>query len=223
MDQGFVEYDNSNASKHIENTDKGPALTKGSSSKEQTDKALAFVEKHATERWFLWVHYYDPHFAYEPHPEVTPFGTDRISHYDGELKFTDLHIVRLLEKIYPNTVVVITGDHGEGFDEHALDLHGYDLYAPKTKVPLIIRVPGIAPRRSTTPAGHIDILPSLVNLAGGRATPEMMGVWLVGPMTGVERQRVVFQQLSFAGNRELRAGADAKCHVIYNVSPDTSR
>ena len=33
--------------------------------------------RHAAQRWFLWVHYYDPHSAYEPHPEVPSFGSDR--------------------------------------------------------------------------------------------------------------------------------------------------
>ena len=222
MDQGFTEYDNANASLHQGVTGAGPEQTKGSSSKEQTDKAIAFVDKHAADRWFLWVHYYDPHFAYEPHADVQPFGTDRMALYDGELKFTDLHIGRLLDHVGPNTVVVITGDHGEGFGEHTIDLHGYHLYSPQTKVPMIFRVPGIAARRSTTPAGHVDILPTLVNLAGGTASPEMMGTSLLGSIMGTDRDRVVFQQLSYEGNHEMRGGAGKQCHVIYNVSPDTS-
>ena len=32
----------------------------------------------------------------------------------------------------------------------------------------------------------------------------------------------MFQQLSYEGNHEMRAGASRDCHVIYNVSPDTS-
>src|SRR5439155_803576 len=73
----------------------GPERSRGSSSKEQTDKAIAFVTHHASERWFLWVHYYDPHADYEPHPEVPTFGTDDVARYDGEIEFTDRHIGRL--------------------------------------------------------------------------------------------------------------------------------
>jgi arylsulfatase A-like enzyme len=222
MDQGFAEYDNANASLHHGVSNAGPEQTSGSSSKEQTDKAIAFVDKHANDRYFLWVHYYDPHYAYEPHAEIQPFGSDRMALYDGELKFTDLHIGRLLDHVGPNAVVVITGDHGEGFGEHTIELHGYHLYAPQTKVPVIVRVPGLAPRRAQTPVGHVDILPTLVNLAGGVATSEMMGMSLVGALTGTDKDRVVFQQLSYEGNHEMRGGADAQCHVIYNVSPDTS-
>jgi arylsulfatase A-like enzyme len=116
----------------------------------------------------------------------------------------------------------VTGDHGEGFAEHPVPRHGYHLYSPQTKVPLIVRVPGIAGRRSTTPAGHIDIIPTLANLAGGKPDPEMMGRSLVDAISGTDRDRVVFQQLSYEGNHEMRAAVSRQCHVIYNVSPDTS-
>jgi arylsulfatase A-like enzyme len=223
MNQGFAEYDNENMSKHVQEGNEGPARTRGSSSKEQTDKALAFVNRHANDRWFLWVHYYDPHYAYEPHPEVPPFGKSRVDLYDGELRFTDMHIGRLLDQVGENTVVVVTGDHGEGFGEHNVELHGYHLYAAQTKVPLIVRVPKLAPRRAATPAGHVDILPTLVNLAGGAPSPEMMGTSLVDVVAGAEHpERVVYQQLSFENNNEKRGGVGTQCHVIYNVSPDWS-
>jgi len=227
MDQGVAEYDNEDARLHAGVAGAGPEQTRGSSSKEQTDKAIAFVARHADQRFMLWVHYYDPHYAYEAHPEVPSFGSDRMALYDGELAFTDLHIGRLLDDLrarglYDKTVIVVTGDHGEGFGEHGVELHGYHLYAPQTKVPLIIRVPGLAPRRATTPAGHVDILPTLVDLAGGTATADMMGRSLVDVLAGADPPRTVFQQLSYEGNHEMRAGVDARCHVIYNVSPDTS-
>jgi hypothetical protein len=147
--------------------------------------------------------------------------------YDGELRFTDMHIGRLLDELrakglYDKTVIVVTGDHGEGFGEHGIELHGYHLYAAQTKVPMIIRVPGLPPRRAKTAAGHVDILPTLVNLAGGQPTSEMMGRSLVAALAGTDSERTVFQQLSYEGNHEMRAGVGGGCHVIYNVSPDTS-
>lgn len=226
MDQGFLEYDNENARLHNGVVGAGPEQTKGSSSKEQTDKAIAFVERHAAEKWMLWVHYYDPHYAYEPHPGIS-FGTDRMALYDGEIRYTDDQIGRLFEELrakglYDKTIVVVTGDHGEGFGEHHVELHGYHLYAAQTKVPLIIRVPGLPPHHTKTPAGHADIAPTLANLAGGQPSPDMMGRSLVDVLAGAEKSRTVFQQLSFENNNEKRGGADAQCHVIYNVSPETS-
>ncbi|HEX4418397.1 MAG TPA: sulfatase-like hydrolase/transferase [Kofleriaceae bacterium] len=227
MDQGFAEYDNEDARLHTGVAGAGPEQTHGSSSKEQTDKAIGFVDRHAAQRWLLWVHYYDPHYAYEPHPDLPSFGSDRIALYDGELAYTDHHIGRLFDELrakglYDKTVIVVTGDHGEGFGEHGIELHGYHLYAAQTKVPLIIRVPGLAPRHAATPAGHVDILPTLVNLAGGAPTPDMMGRSLLDVLAGIDQPRTVFQQLSYEGNHEMRAGVDARCHVIYNVSPDPS-
>ena len=225
FNRGFDEYDNSDAALHGAVPGKGPEETHGSSSRQQTDKAIAYVDRHADQRWFLWVHYYDPHYAYEPHSEVPSFGTDPMALYDGEIRFTDLHLGRLFDELkakglYDKTVVVVTGDHGEAFGEHGYDEHGYHLY--ETKVPLIIRVPGLASRRATTPAGHVDIMPTLANLAGAAHNAEMMGRSLVDVLAGADHPRVVFQQLSFENNNEKRGGVDGQCHVIYNVSPDPS-
>lgn len=227
MDQGFAEYDNEDARLHGGVAGVGPERTRGSSSREQTDKAIAFVDRHAAEKWMLWVHYYDPHADYEPHPEVTPFGTDEVALYDGEIRFTDLHLGRLFDELrvkglYDKTIIVVTGDHGEGFGEHGVLRHGYHLYAAQTKVPIIMRVPGLPAHHSKTPAGHVDIAPTLVNLVGGQPNPDMMGRSLVDVLGGAEAKRTVFQQLSFENNNEKRAGVDAQCHVIYNVSPETS-
>ncbi len=227
MDQGFAEYDNENARLHGGISGVGPERTRGSSSKQQTDKAISFVDRHAAQRWMLWVHYYDPHADYEPHAEVPPFGPSEIDLYDGEIRFTDLQIGRLLDDLrakglYDKTIIVVTGDHGEGFGEHNILKHGFDLYAPQTKVPFVIRVPGLAPRRSKTPAGHVDIMPTLVNLAGGQPDADMMGRSLVASLAGTDQPNVVFQQLSFENNNEHRGAVDARCHVLYHISPQTS-
>lgn len=229
MNQGFDSYDNRNKRLHRGVPGKGPAETQGSSSKEQTDKAMEFIAEHADERFFLWVHYYDPHYRFELHPEVPFFGDDPIARYDNEIRFTDMHIGRLLDDLArrgldERTIIVITGDHGEGFGEHGIEFHGYHLYAAQTRVPLIIRVPGLQPARVTTPAGHVDIVPTLANLAGLEPTPAMMGRSLVDRLAGreLDADRWIFQQLSYEGNHELRGAISKHCHVIYNVSPDTS-
>jgi arylsulfatase A-like enzyme len=230
MDQGVDEYDNDNARLHAAVAGAGPAETRGSSSREQTDKAIAFVERHAGKRWFLWVHYYDPHYEYEAHPGSPGFGSSRIDLYDGEIRFTDDQIGRLFEQLrqrglYDKTIIAVTGDHGEGFGEHGIDLHGYHLYAAQTRVPMIVRVPGLPARRSTTPVGHIDLLPTLANLvaADPRSLADAMGRSLVDLLSGSrDRDRVIWQQLSYEGNHELRGAISRDCHVLYNISPSVS-
>jgi choline-sulfatase len=231
MDQGFEEYDNQNQRLHKSIPGQGPAKSRGSSSREQTDKAIAMLDRFgAGRRFFLWVHYYDPHFDYERHAGVPAFGSRPVDLYDHEIRHTDRHIGRLLDELRRRgldrrTVVVVTGDHGEGFGEHGIDLHGYHLYAPQTRVPLIIRVPGLPARRIAMPAGHVDILPTLANLAGAAPVPGTAGRSLVDVIAGTapaDRDRTVFQQLSYEGNHEMRAAASRTCHVIYNISPHSS-
>lgn len=230
MNQGIEHYDNENKKLHRPVAGEGPAKTTGSSSKEQSDKAIAFIGAHVATPFFLWVHYYDPHYDYETHPDTPRFGNSKIDGYDHEIAFTDHHIGRLIDDLkarglYDKTVFVVTGDHGEGFGEHGIDLHGYHLYAAQTKVPLIIRVPGTEPSVVTTPAGHVDILPTLANLSGFPSRAEMLGRSLLGFITGAEdhqSERYVFQQLSYENNNEYRGAVSAKCHVLFNVSPNLS-
>jgi arylsulfatase A-like enzyme len=226
FEQGFQSFDNSNARLHADGNE-GPAHSHGSSARENTDKAVAFVEAHAQQRFFLWLHYYDPHYDYMAHAEAPKWGDGDVDRYDQEIFYTDLHLGRLVAElkvrgVWDKTVIVVTGDHGEGFGEHGVFEHGYHLYAAQTQVPLIIRVPGLAPRVSETPAGHVDILPTLANLAGAPATAEMMGHSLVDVLSGApDVDRPVWQQLSYENNNEMRAAASARCHVIYDVSPVT--
>jgi len=231
LNQGFDTYENANARLHRQDPRLGPASSSGSSSEEQTDGAIEFLERNGSRRFFLWVHYYDPHFQYETHADVGSFGESEMDVYDEEILFTDFHIGRLLDDlkergVYEETIVVITGDHGEGFGEHGVDLHGYHLYAAQTKVPLIIRIPGVEPRRVATAAGHVDVLPTLANLVGARPTDEMMGRSLVGLMLGEEEEDLdhyVFQQVEWGGgSNDIRGGASARCHVIYNIRPHSS-
>src|SRR5439155_12481119 len=139
--------------------------------------------------FFLWIHYYDPHYDYMAHAEAPRWGDGDVDRYDQEIFYTDLHIGRLIADLksrglWSKTVVIVTGDHGEGFGEHGVTEHGYHLYPAQTKVPFIVRVPGIAPRRVRVPVGHIDIAPTLLNLARGAAEPAFIGRSLLPDAAG---------------------------------------
>ncbi|HEU5056422.1 MAG TPA: sulfatase-like hydrolase/transferase, partial [Kofleriaceae bacterium] len=235
MDQGFDRYDNTNKRLHKGIPGEGPARTSGTSAREQTAAAIAELDRitsggaDPSARFFLWVHYYDPHMDYERHAGTPGFGSGRVDLYDHEIRFTDTQVGALLDHLETigraeRTAVVVTGDHGEGFGEHGIDLHGYHLYAPQTRVPLIVRVPGLPARRIALPAGHVDILPTLANLVGAEPVSGTMGRSLVDVLAGAPgpADRHVFQQLSYEGNHEMRGAASRGCHVIYNVSPDSS-
>jgi arylsulfatase A-like enzyme len=225
FERGMDLYRSDRAALHV--AVNGPMESRGSSSREMTDDAIAFVDAHRDHKFFLWVHYYDPHLSYEPHPEVPSFGDARMDLYDGEIRFTDLHLGRLLAHLrdiglWDRTAIVLTGDHGEGFGEHGITEHGYDLYTAQTKVPFIVRVPGLPPRRIRAPAGHVDIAPTLVNLARGRAEPSFIGRSLVpdlvGPPAADTDTRAVFQEVTSERGKK-RALVTTRRHLIWNETP----
>ena len=88
------------------------------------DQALAWLAKPRTKPFFLWVHLYDPHHPYTPPPPFNALYKTNL--YDGEVAFTDAQVGRLLSSLkqralYNRTLVVVSGDHGEGLGEHGED------------------------------------------------------------------------------------------------------
>jgi arylsulfatase A-like enzyme len=92
--------------------------------------------------------------------------------YDGEIRYTDEKLLlplvaRLKElEIYDNTLLIVTSDHGEEFDEHGGWLHGQTLYDEAIRVPLVIKFPGSEHhgRRVDARARIIDILPTVLDV-----------------------------------------------------------
>jgi arylsulfatase A-like enzyme len=118
--------------------------------------------------FFMWIHYFDPHFEYLAHSPWQEWGNGELDRYDQEIAHTDAQINRLLEKLddkkwLDNTVVIFTSDHGEEFGEHDARFH-YTVYEEVMRVPLVIKAPGLEPRTIAEPVEQIDILPTLMAL-----------------------------------------------------------
>lgn len=131
------------------------------------------------EPYFLWVHYFDPHFRFLPHSQWSAFGSRDEDRYDQEIAFTDSQIGRLLSDLEKrglddHTVVVFTSDHGEEFGEHGGKYH-YTLYDEVMRTPLIIKAPSIVPGVSETVAQQIDIVPTVLSLLGLDRDPALPG------------------------------------------------
>jgi choline-sulfatase len=124
-------------------------------------------------KYFLYIHYMEPHAPYHPRkpwfkPDEDP-DKERISAYDSEINFADLHIKELFESFAwdKNTILIITADHGEGLWDHGIMTHGKSLYREELQVPLIFHLPGEKiGRRISTNASTIDILPTVRALLG---------------------------------------------------------
>lgn len=146
--------------------------------------ALAWLDKHKSKRFFLFLHYYDPHTPYEP-PE--PFASKYYGHpYVGEIAYTDYCIGQVIKKLkklklYDSTLIIITGDHGEMLGEHKELTHGYFIYQSAIKVPLIFKLPGRSKaKKIASPVGIIDIVPTVCRMVELEVPAQVQGRDLSG-------------------------------------------
>ena len=71
---------------------------------------------------------------------------------------------------YDDSTIVLFSDHGEGLGDHGEEEHGIFLYRETTHVPMIIKLPASrgAGRRVATPVQHVDLAPTILELANVR-------------------------------------------------------
>ena len=124
-----------------------------------TDNALDWLAKNDQKKFFLWMHLYDPHFPYRPPAPYSEQYKDRP--YDGEIAFADSQVGRLIRflkdrGLYQNTIIVLTGDHGESLGEHGEKTHGFFIYNATLHIPVILHLPG---------QRLVNSVPDMVNLA----------------------------------------------------------
>jgi choline-sulfatase len=131
------------------------------------DKALEWLGNNYDKRFFLWMHLYDPHHPYQP---PAPYSDEYKSHpYDGEIAFADAQVGRLIsflkkKGLYEHTLIVLSGDHGEGLGEHGEKTHGFFIYNSTLHVPLIIHLPSRTTSRSVTATVSLaDVTPTILD------------------------------------------------------------
>jgi arylsulfatase A-like enzyme len=192
-----------------------------------TDAALQWLSRAGDRPVFLLVHYFDPHWPYNP-PEpmrslfpssyagpldagydsisrfqdpLVPIPADYleflVDRYDGEIRFVDAQIGRLIEGMAAARRgaprwVLITGDHGEEFKDHDSMGHGRQLYQEVVHVPLVLagtKADGSAATGAgahvAVPVSGIDLAPTVLDLAGA-AAPEGMQGRTLAPFLGRE-------------------------------------
>ena len=142
------------------------------SSKDTTDRALAYLQQQQTQPLFMWVHYFDPHAPYAP---PSPFAeTYKDKPYLGEVAAMDQQLGRLVEAFErqaPGPVaIVVAGDHGEGLGDHGESLHGNLMYQSTMHVPLVMVGPGVPVDASDRPVSTRRIFHTVLDWAGLGAT-----------------------------------------------------
>jgi len=134
-----------------------------------TDLAIEDL-KEADSPFFLWVHYFDPHFDYLTHEAYKNFGDTDLDRYDQEIAYTDHHIGRLLSwmdahGLTDNTLIIFTADHGEEFGEHE-GKHHYTLFDEVVRVPFIVKGPGVNSGVDDRLVEQVDVLPTVLAAVG---------------------------------------------------------
>ncbi len=129
--------------------------------------------------------------------------------YDGEIRYVDTwfgefwEVVRELGLDQRATIVFIS-DHGEEFQEHGSVLHE-KLYTTITRLPLMIRLPGGANARSVPDVVEsVDLMPTLLELAGVHIPEEVQGTSLVSLITtgrGSVEPPTAFAEWPYYGHR----------------------
>ena len=159
------------------------------------ERAIAWLGAHRTERFFVWVHMLTPHAPYRRRDDAvqlydpgyegpfkdaalprfvatTPADIRRVrTLYDGEVLHADQLFDHLWQQLgtldlQGTTLVVLTSDHGEEFNEHGGFRHGR-LYGEHLHIPLILRHPRV--RRGSRDArlvSNLDLAPTLAAIAG---------------------------------------------------------
>jgi len=157
-------------------------------------KFKAWFSRRGGQKFFAWVHFYDPHTPYEP-----PAGffaekdlEDKFALYRGEISYMDVYIGKIIEDlrregILDDTLVVLVGDHGEAFGEHKeYASHSIFCYEENIRVPLIFSNPklfpeaGVVDRRVDTTA----LVPTLLELMGAEIPDAVQGASVVSLMRG---------------------------------------
>ncbi|MGZ5438908.1 MAG: sulfatase-like hydrolase/transferase [Candidatus Aminicenantales bacterium] len=151
------------------------APLKGANAERRAEQTFArfsrWLDNNGRNRFFAWVHYYDPHLPYDPPSPYREASPGRP--YDGEIAYMDHYIGAVLEALeakglLDNTLVVIAGDHGEGLGDKVETGHGIFLYEETLRVPLIIsdRRTFPRPRIVDSAVRLVDVAPTILETLG---------------------------------------------------------
>jgi arylsulfatase A-like enzyme len=206
-----------------------------------TADAIQFIRKHKRRKFFMLLHYFDPHYTYINHDPTNEYVGEFTSRdmvylrnliregqytpkdlaylkdsYTSEILLTDSYIGQVIDelkstKLYDNTLIVFTSDHGEEFIEKGWLGHSTTVYNEQIKVPMLIKPPD---SKSDLPVvsqssyvSNIDITPSVLRILGISPISDFQGRDIFSEEEGSE---VVFSEVT---QREYREFINRACVI----------
>ena len=158
------------------------------------DKFLRWLDARKGGPFFSWVHFYDAHAPYVPHGPAGDGSPWTL--YEGEVRFVDGQIRRIVEALRAKgldqtTLLVIVGDHGEGFGEHKERGHGIFCYEESLRVPLVLHNPRLfkTPQRVAGRLSLVDVMPGVLELVRLPAPAGVQGRSFRPLVEGREKER----------------------------------
>jgi arylsulfatase A-like enzyme len=232
LSQGFDTYDD-----EIEASDDISSAVNERSADQVTLLANRWLSSHRNDKFFLFLHYYDPHSDYNVHPEFdfrSFIGVQTIGDkYDSEIAFTDHYIGIVINKLkelglYESTLIIVTADHGESMsNQHDEVGHAYFIYHSTVQVPMIIKIPGVSTsRRFHQTVGLIDILPTICSLTGIEVADHIQGVdlcsYLENRIPASNDRHLYCESLTptIYGAASLRALVTNQWKYIHTIRPE---
>ena len=157
------------------------------------DSALAqiaekWIKADSDKPFFLAIWTQDTHHPYLSASDDDYHAGDRqLNRYLNAVHSTDALVAQLVHgldemNIADNTIVAITGDHGEAFGEHGQLVHGFTAYDEELHVPLVLVNPRMFPHQLhvTSMGRQIDVAPTILGLLGYDAPESWQGTDLLG-------------------------------------------
>jgi choline-sulfatase len=91
------------------------------------------------------------------------------AHHNVDAQLGRVYAALQQSRFFDNTLVVFTSDHGDLLGAHnGMHQKWYQAYDEALRVPLVFACPGLfqQPQSHTLPTSHVDVLPTLLGLAG---------------------------------------------------------
>ncbi len=186
MNQGFDTYsDKFDLTKY-----KTMLLQNEKPCEEVLNDAKQWIKSNKNEKFFSWIHLYDPHTPYRP---PSPFKERNPNKpYSGEVEYVDDQLGKFIdflkaEGLYSKSLIIVTSDHGEGLGDFGEMEHGYYIYEPTVWVPLIVHAPFEFPQKEiAATVEHVDLAPTILEALGIPAPASYQGRSLLSAMLGEE-------------------------------------